>query len=83
MRRGERAEAGTHAHPPLGMIAIGTLWRYQLCGCMRDIKESTPVCTFFRPSCAQKTSLTNESEVSFPSNRRISVLMCGWWCWAS
>jgi hypothetical protein len=37
VRRDERAEAGTHAHPPLGTIAIGTLWRYQLCVCMRDV----------------------------------------------
>ena len=22
--------------------------------CMRDVKESTPLCTFFRPSCVQK-----------------------------
>ena len=43
--------------------------------CMRDVKDKyTPlVCTFFRPSCVQKTRLTNESEVSSPSNRRISV----------
>jgi len=34
-------------------------------------KISTLVCTFFRPSCVQKTRLTNESEVSSPSNRRI------------
>ena len=48
--------------------------------CMRDVKDKyTPlVCTFFRPSCVQKTRLTNESEVSSPSNRRISA-MCGWW----
>ena len=46
-------------------------------------KYTPLVCTFPRPSCVQKTRLTNESEVSSPSNRRISVLMCGWWCWAS
>jgi len=40
-------------------------------------KESTPVCTFFRPSCVQKTSLTNESEVSSPSDRRISASCAG------
>jgi len=45
-------------------------------------KKSTPLCSFFRPSCAQETRLTNESEVSSPSNRRFSA-MCGWWCWAS
>jgi len=47
-----------------------------LCVCCvyeRRQRESTPVCSFFRPSCAQKTSLTNESEGSFPSNRRISA----------
>ena len=51
--------------------------------CMRDVKDKyTPlVCTFLRPSCVQKTRLTNDSEVSFPSNRRISAI-CGWWCWA-
>ena len=31
------------------------------------------MCTFFRPSCVQKTRLTNESEMSSPSNRRISA----------
>ena len=42
---------------------------------MRDVKDkyTPPVCTFFRPSCVQKTRLTNESEVSSPSNRRISA----------
>ena len=36
------------------------------------------MCTFFRvPSCVQKTRLTNESEVSFPSNRRISASYAG------
>jgi len=42
---------------------------------MRDVKDKyTPlVCTFFRPSCVQKTRLTNEGEVSSPSNRRISA----------
>ena len=39
----------------------------------RRQKISTLVCTFFRPSCVQTTRLTNESEVSFPSNRRISA----------
>ena len=48
----------------------------------QKISTQPPVCTFFRPSCVQKTRLTNESEVSSPSNRRISA-MCGWWCWAS
>ena len=39
---------------------------------MRDVKDKyTPlVCTFLRPSCVQKTRLTNESEVISPSNRR-------------
>ena len=47
--------------------------------CVRDVKDKyTPlVCTFLRPSCVQKTRLTNESEVSSPSNRRISA-MCVW-----
>ncbi len=31
------------------------------------------MCTFFRPSCVQKTSLTNESDVSSPSDRGISA----------
>ena len=45
---------------------------------MRDVKRSSaPVCTFFRPSCVQKTRLTNESDVSSPSNRRISALCAG------
>ena len=39
----------------------------------RRQRRAHPVCTFFRPSCVQKTSLTNESEVSSPSNRRISA----------
>jgi len=44
------------------------------CVCMRDVKESTPVCTFFRHSCVQKPpGWTDDSEVSFPSNRRISA----------
>jgi len=44
---------------------------------MRDVKDkyTPPVCTFLRPSCVQKTRLTNESEVSFPSNRRISAML--------
>ena len=43
--------------------------------CMRDVKDKyTPlVCTFFRPSCVQKTRLTNDSEVSSPSTRRVSA----------
>jgi len=42
---------------------------------MRDVNDKyTPlVCTFFRPSCVQKARLTNDSEVSSPSNRRISA----------
>ena len=40
-------------------------------------KKSTPVCTFFRPSCVHKTRLTNESEVSSASNRRIGALCAG------
>jgi len=46
---------------------------------MRDVQdEYTPlVCTFFRPSCVQKTRLTNESEVSSPSNRRYQCLCAG------
>jgi len=42
---------------------------------MRDVKDkNTPlVCTSLRPSCVQKTRLTNESEVSSPSNRLISA----------
>ena len=41
---------------------------------MRDVKgKHTRVHSFFRPSCVQKTRLTNESEVSDPSNRRISA----------
>ena len=42
---------------------------------MRDVKDkyTPPVCTFFRPSCVQKTRLTNDSEVSSPSNRHISA----------
>ena len=39
------------------------------------------MCTFFQPSCVQKTRLTNESEVSSPSNRRISAGVCGRWVW--
>jgi len=42
------------------------------------LSAQPPVCTFFRPSCVQKPRLTNESEVSFPSNRHISA-MCGVW----
>ena len=34
---------------------------------MRDVKEEEhPWCTFFRPSCVQTTSLTNESDVRVP-----------------
>jgi len=39
--------------------------------------ESTPVCTFCRPSCVQKPSSTNEIEVRSPSHRRISALCAG------
>jgi len=47
-------------------------------GCVRDVKgKHTRVHSFFRPSCVQTTSLTNESEVSFPSDRRISALCAG------
>ena len=72
------------ALPHLHLWAGGTCCLCSLVRCMRDVKDKyTPlVCTFFRPSCVQKTRLTNESEVSSPSNRRISA-MCGWWCWAS
>ena len=44
-------------------------------GCRRDVKDkcTPPVCTFLRPSCVQKTRLTNDSEVSSPSIRRISA----------
>ena len=40
---------------------------------LRVVKESTPVFLSFRPSCVQKPGLTNDSEVSSPSNRRISA----------
>ena len=51
--------------------------------CVRDVKDKyTPlVCTFLRPSCVQKTRLTNESEVSSPVTDVCAI--CGWWCWAS
>jgi len=51
------------------------IWAVALPVYERHQKISThpPVCTFFRPSCVQKTRLTNDSEVSLPSNRRISA----------
>ena len=39
----------------------------------RRPRKAHPVCTFCRPSCVQRTRSTNESEVSSPSNTRISA----------
>ena len=36
------------------------------CMCMRDVKGSTPVCTCFRPSCAQKPGFDKRERSEFP-----------------
>jgi len=53
-------------------------------GCMRDVQgKHTPVCAFFRPSCVRKTRLTKRERSEFFPVTDVSVLVCGWWCWAS
>jgi len=51
-------------------------------GCVCETSRKAHPCepSFGLPACKNR-GLTNESEVSSPSNRRISA-MCGWWCWA-
>ena len=64
--------ASVRGHPNGANRAPTQSLPLRLCECeccvvwLETSKKSTPLCSFFRPSCVQKTSLTNESEVSSP-----------------